>query len=56
MFYDLEDPTGFMREIHEVLDDDGIWIFEQSYLPLMIERDAYTRSAMNMSATMHYIN
>ena len=41
MFYDLEDPTGFMREIHEVLDDDGIWIFEQSYLPLMIERDAY---------------
>ena len=41
MFYDLEDPTSFMRDIHEVLDDDGVWIFEQSYLPLMIERDAY---------------
>jgi NDP-4-keto-2,6-dideoxyhexose 3-C-methyltransferase len=41
MFYDLEDPTDFMRQVSEVLADDGIWVFEQSYLPLMIERDAY---------------
>lgn len=41
MFYDLEDPTDFMRQVHSVLADDGIWVFEQSYLPLMIERDAY---------------
>lgn len=41
MFYDLEDPAGFMRQIRDVLADDGIWVFEQSYLPLMIERDAY---------------
>jgi NDP-4-keto-2,6-dideoxyhexose 3-C-methyltransferase len=41
MFYDLEDPTAFMREVREVLDDDGIWVFEQSYLPLMIDRTAY---------------
>lgn len=41
MFYDLEDPTSFMRQIRDVLADDGIWVFEQSYLPLMIERDAY---------------
>jgi NDP-4-keto-2,6-dideoxyhexose 3-C-methyltransferase len=41
MFYDLEDPTEFMRQISQVLADDGIWIFEQSYLPLMVERDAY---------------
>ena len=41
MFYDLEDPTDFMRQVHSVLADDGIWVFEQSYLPLMVERDAY---------------
>lgn len=41
MFYDLEDPTDFMRQVHSVLAADGIWVFEQSYLPLMIERDAY---------------
>jgi SAM-dependent methyltransferase len=41
MFYDLEDPTAFMRQIRDVLAEDGIWVFEQSYLPLMVERDAY---------------
>lgn len=41
MFYDLEDPTEFMRDVYSCLDSEGIWIFEQSYLPLMIERNAY---------------
>lgn len=41
MFYDLEDPMAFMREIHEVLADDGIWVFEQSYMPTMLEMNAY---------------
>jgi len=41
MFYDLEDPLAFMREVHRVLADDGVWVFEQSYLPLMLERNAY---------------
>jgi hypothetical protein len=41
MFYDLEDPTQFMRDIHEVLTDEGVWLFEQSYLPAMIEMNAY---------------
>jgi NDP-4-keto-2,6-dideoxyhexose 3-C-methyltransferase len=41
MFYDLEDPLAFMREVHQVLEDDGIWVFEQSYLPLMLEATAY---------------
>ena len=41
MFYDLENPTEFMRQVHEILADDGIWVFEQSYFPLMIERTAY---------------
>jgi hypothetical protein len=37
MFYDLEDPISFMREIHEILDDNGIWIFEQCYMPQMLK-------------------
>jgi SAM-dependent methyltransferase len=41
MFYDLEDPIDFMRNIHRVLADDGIWVFEQSYLPTMIETNSF---------------
>ena len=41
MFYDLEDPMTFMSDIKSVLAPDGLWVFEQSYLPLMIERNAY---------------
>src|SRR5271154_1959110 len=36
MFYDLEDPLSFMWEIADVLADDGIWVFEQSYMPTML--------------------
>lgn len=41
MLYDLEDPLGFMRSVHNVLADNGVWVFEQSYLPLMLEKTAY---------------
>ena len=41
MFYDLEQPLEFMREVAGVLDDEGIWVFEQSYMPTMLERNAY---------------
>lgn len=41
MFYDLPDPMGFMREVRDVLADDGIWVFEQSYMPTMLEKRSY---------------
>ena len=41
MFYDLEDPNTFIGEINNTLDTEGIWVFEQSYLPAMIEANAY---------------
>lgn len=41
MFYDLEDPLHFMQEIWDVLTDDGIWVFEQSYMPTMLKMNAY---------------
>tara|TARA_Y100000052_G_scaffold27486_1_gene35648 strand:- start:37344 stop:38570 length:1227 start_codon:yes stop_codon:yes gene_type:complete len=41
MFYDLPDPVAFAKDIASVLADDGIWHFEQSYLPLMLDQLAY---------------
>jgi NDP-4-keto-2,6-dideoxyhexose 3-C-methyltransferase len=41
MFYDLEAPMDFMREVHDILHAEGIWVFEQSYMPTMLERNAY---------------
>ncbi len=41
MFYDLEDPMKFVSEVKEVLAEDGIWVLEQSYLPLMISQNSY---------------
>jgi len=41
MFYDLEDPVKFSKEIYEVLEDDGIWNMEQSYLPSMLEKNSF---------------
>lgn len=41
MFYDLESPLQFVEQIAEVLDSDGIWHFEQSYMPRMLEQTAY---------------
>lgn len=41
MFYDLEEPQKFVDDIKKILDKDGIWILEQSYLPAMIETNSY---------------
>ena len=41
MFYDLASPLDFMHEIHRLLADDGIWVFEQSYLPMMLDTTSY---------------
>lgn len=41
MFYDLEDPKEFVSNIKHSLKPDGIWHFEQSYLPSMLKACAY---------------
>lgn len=42
MFYDLESPIDFAQDIANILDpEEGIWVFEQSYMPMMLERNAY---------------
>lgn len=41
MYYDLEDPVEFARQIENCLTDDGVWIFEQSYLPSMLRTNSF---------------
>lgn len=41
MFYDLESPLSFMQEVCDVLDDEGIWVFEQSYMPAMLKTNSF---------------
>jgi len=41
MFYDLEAPMSFVKDVKEILDRDGIWVFEQSYLPAMLRMNSF---------------
>jgi SAM-dependent methyltransferase len=41
MFYDLEDPVNFVKNIKTVLSEDGIWVFEMSYMPSMLQMNSY---------------
>ncbi len=41
MFYDLEAPISFAQQIAEILADDGVWHFEQSYMPSMLRTNSY---------------
>lgn len=42
MFYDLEEPVEFAKDIASVLDpQNGVWIFEQSYMPMMLDTNSY---------------
>lgn len=41
MFYDLDDPIGFAKDIASCLAPDGVWHFEQSYMPAMLRTVSY---------------
>ncbi len=41
MFYDLEQPVEFARQVASVLAEDGVWHFEQSYMPSMLRLNSY---------------
>ena len=41
MFYDLENPIDFAKDIYECISDDGVWHFEQSYMPSMLKANSY---------------
>ncbi len=37
VFYDVPDPNIFANDIASILDKEGVWVMEQSYLPLLIK-------------------
>ena len=41
MFYDLPDPFKFAKDVKSILDDNGIWHIELSYMPLMLNMNSY---------------
>ena len=41
MFYDLENPLLFVEDCSNCLAADGIWHFEQSYMPSMLRTNSY---------------
>jgi len=41
MFYDLESPVDFVKGVSRFLASKGVWVFEMSYMPKMLELDSY---------------
>jgi len=41
MFYGLEDPHRFVADVCDCLEDDGLWVLQLSYTPLMIIQNAF---------------
>jgi len=41
MFYDLEDPNNFVKDIVECLEKKGIFVIQQNYLVSMLEQNAF---------------
>jgi NDP-4-keto-2,6-dideoxyhexose 3-C-methyltransferase len=41
MFYDLEEPNRFVADIKAIMDPNGVWVVQMSYLPLMLKQNAF---------------
>lgn len=41
MFYDLENPAEFVKDVADILDKYGVWHLEQSYMPSMLRMNSY---------------
>lgn len=41
MFYDLDEPESFLNDVYSIMDDDGIFVIQMSYTPLMIKQLAF---------------
>ena len=41
VFYDLDNPDQFIKDVYEILENDGLWVLQLSYTPLMIEQMAF---------------
>ncbi len=36
MFYDIDNPVQFSKDVASILDDDGVWVIEMHYAPKML--------------------
>lgn len=41
MFYDLDNPVPFLEDVHSIMKDDGLFVLQMSYTPLMMEQTAF---------------
>ena len=41
MFYDLDEPVPFLKDVYDIMDDEGLFVLQMSYTPLMIEQLAF---------------
>ena len=41
MFYDIEEPKKFLKDVHGIIDRDGVFVLQMSYTPLMIKQLAF---------------
>tara|TARA_X000001036_G_scaffold87616_1_gene79665 strand:+ start:4325 stop:5605 length:1281 start_codon:yes stop_codon:yes gene_type:complete len=41
MFYDLLKPNVFCKDVNDILSEDGLWISEFSYFPLLLKNLTY---------------
>jgi SAM-dependent methyltransferase len=41
MFYDLPDPVAFLNDVYDVLHDEGLFVVQMSYTPLMVQQMAF---------------
>ena len=52
MFYDIDDPNSFCRDVKNMLETNGIWICEFSYFPLLLKNLTYDQ--INHEHIMYY--
>ena len=41
MFYDINDPNKFCKDIYKLLEKNGLWILEMSYFPMLLSNLTY---------------
>ncbi len=41
VFYDIIKPNKFVSNIKNILSENGVWVMEQSYLPILIKNNGY---------------
>jgi len=41
MFYDIDEPNKFCKDISSLLEKDGLWVLEMSYFPMLLSNLTY---------------